>query len=47
MKKKIIESPAPTGKVTTQEIIIRPTTERSIAEMPLARPTPKTAPTKV
>ena len=30
VKKNKIESPAPTGKVTTQETIIRPTTEKSI-----------------
>ena len=47
MKKNIIESPAPTGKVTTQETMIRPTTEKSIAAIPLASPTPKTAPTRV
>ena len=47
VKKNKIERPAPTGKVTTQDITILPTTPRSIAERPLARPTPKTAPTKV
>ena len=43
----MMESPAPTGRVTTQETIIRPTTEKSIAAIPLANPTPKTAPTRV
>ena len=42
-----MESPAPTGKVTTQETIILPTTEKSTAESPLAKPTPSTAPTRV
>ena len=42
-----MESPAPTGSVTTQETMIRPTTEKSIAAIPLANPTPKTAPTRV
>ena len=47
VKKNRIDSPAPTGKVTTQETMIRPTTEKSIAAIPLANPTPKTAPTRV
>ena len=47
VKKNNIESPAPTGRVITQEITILPTTLRSIADRPLAKPTPKTAPTKV
>ena len=42
-----MESPAPTGKVTTQETIILPTTEKSTAESPRAKPTPNTAPTRV
>ena len=42
-----MERPAPTGNVTTQDITILPTTPKSMAERPLASPTPKTAPTKV
>ena len=47
VKKNYIERPAPTGKVTIQETMILPTTEKSIAAIPLASPTPKTAPTSV
>ena len=47
IKKKSTESPAPTGKVTTHEIIILPTTLAFTEEIPLAKPTPRTAPTKV
>ena len=47
VKKNNIDSPAPTGNVTTQETIIRPTTVKSTADNPLARPTPSTAPTSV
>ena len=43
----MIDRPAPMGRVMTHEIIILPTTERSIADNPLAKPTPKTAPTRV
>ena len=42
-----MDSPAPTGKVTIHDKIILPTTLRLIAPMPLAKPTPNTAPTKV
>ena len=47
MKKNIIDNPAPTGRVTSQDRMILPTTFKSIAESPLARPTPRTAPTNV
>ena len=40
-----MESPAPTGRVTNQEISILPTTPAFMADIPLARPTPRTAPT--
>ena len=40
----MIDKPAPTGNVTTQETIILPTTEKSTADKPLAKPTPSTAP---
>ena len=43
----MIDRPAPMGRVMTHEIIILPTTERSIADNPLAKPTPKSAPTRV
>ena len=43
----MIDNPAPTGNVTTQETIILPTTEKSTADKPLAKPTPSTAPTRV
>ena len=36
-----MDKPAPTGSVTTQETIILPTTEKSTADNPLAKPTPK------
>ena len=42
-----MDKPAPTGSVTTQETIILPTTEKSTADNPLAKPTPNTAPTNV
>ena len=42
-----MDKPAPTGSVTTQETIILPTTEKSTADNPLAKPTPNTAPTSV
>lgn len=38
---------APAGRVTTQEIKIVLITFRFIAAIPLAKPTPSTAPTKV
>ncbi len=44
-KKKITDKPAPTGRVTSQEISILPTTPAFIADIPLAKPTPRTAPT--
>ena len=47
VKKNRIDNPAPTGRVITQEIIILPTTPKSMAESPLASPTPNTAPTSV
>ncbi len=47
IKKKSTESPAPTGRVINQESIILPTTPAFTADMPLASPTPRTAPTKV
>ena len=47
VKKNNIDNPAPTGNVTTQETIILPTTEKSTADSPLAKPTPSTAPTSV
>lgn len=42
-----MDSPAPIGRVTTHEITTLPTTPKSIADIPLANPTPKTAPTSV
>ena len=42
-----MESPAPTGSVIIQDNIILPTTLAFTAEIPLARPTPSTAPTNV
>ena len=42
-----MDNPAPMGSVTIQDKIIFPTTPRLIAPMPLARPTPSTAPTRV
>ena len=47
VKKNSMDKPAPTGSVTTQETIILPTTEKSTADNPLAKPTPNTAPTSV
>jgi len=44
-KKKITDKPAPTGRVTNQEISILPTTPAFMADIPLAKPTPRTAPT--
>ena len=38
---------APAGIVTTQDTKTRPTTRRSMASMPRASPTPRTAPTSV
>ena len=46
-KKKTIASIAPAGIVTTQDRNILPTTRRSMASTPRARPTPRTAPTSV
>ena len=46
-KKKIIERPAPAGKVTTQETTIFLMTPIFNAAIPLAIPTPSTAPTRV
>ena len=45
VKKKNAARVAPTGSVTSQETTIVPTTLRSMAPRPLARPTPITAPT--
>ena len=47
MKKNRIDRAAPTGRVTIQDKIILPTTLKSIADKPLANPTPRTAPTNV
>jgi len=46
-KKNSMERAAPAGRVTTQEVKMVPTIFRSIAPIPRAMPTPKTAPTKV
>ena len=42
-----MESPAPTGRVIIQDNNILPTTPAFTADIPLARPTPSTAPTNV
>jgi hypothetical protein len=47
IKKNTIDKPAPAGKVITQETTIFLTTPKLIAAIPLAIPTPNTAPTKV
>ena len=47
IKKNKIDRPAPAGRVTTQEVKMVPTTLRLIATMPPAKPTPRTAPTRV
>ena len=47
VKKKSIAIMAPAGRVTSQERIMLPTTRRSRAPMPLAMPTPRTAPTRI
>ena len=46
-KKNIMEIPAPTGRVTTQDRNILLTTVRLSAPIPRASPTPNTAPTSV
>ena len=46
-KKKNTERPAAIGSVNTHDTMIRPTTRRSIAPMPRARPTPSTEPTRM
>ena len=43
-KKKKIDKIAPTGRVITQDIMIPPITLKSSAPIPLAKPTPITAP---
>ena len=45
VKKKNAARVAPMGRVTNHETMIVPTTRRSIALRPLAKPTPITAPT--
>ena len=47
MKKNTIDNPAPAGSVITQDTTMFLTTPKLIAAIPLARPTPNTAPTKV
>ena len=47
MKKKIIDRPAPAGNVITHDTTIFLTTPKLIAAIPLAIPTPNTAPTRV
>ena len=47
IRKKTIDIPAPAGKVTTHEVAISPTARRFMLSIPLAIPTPKTAPTNV
>lgn len=47
MKKKIIDNTAPAGIVINQDAKIPRTTVRLIALIPFAKPTPRTAPTKV
>jgi len=42
-----MDSEAPAGSVTIHDNMIFPTTRTSIAPIPLASPTPKTAPTSV
>ena len=46
-KKKKIESRAPTGSVMTHDINILPIILKSKAPIPLAIPTPTTAPTAI
>ena len=46
-KKKKIDKIAPTGRVITQDIMIPPITLKSSAPIPLAKPTPITAPTAI
>ena len=46
-KKKKIDKIAPTGRVITQDIMIPPITLKSSAPIPLAKPTPITAPTTI
>jgi len=47
IKKNIIDSIAPAGRVTIHDKNILPMTPKFKALMPLASPTPKTAPTRV